>query len=148
MPSDTIRARGVSYHVRGRLRVAPHADGAPSTLTIEPGVTLRFDDVTNDSGLQLGTSDVRQGILVAAGTAAQKITFTSAKATPAAAAPLKNDQRTLATKTEQYTPLCQCSMSATVPSSHFDATIVIDIAHMAPRQTPTVAADIRRVDVF
>ena len=85
MPSDTIRARGVPYHVRGRLRVAPHADGAPSTLTIEPGVTLRFDDVTNDSGLQLGTSDVRQGILVAAGTAAQKITFTSAKATPAAA---------------------------------------------------------------
>jgi len=84
MVSDTIKARGVPYRVSGRLRVAPFADGGPSVLTVEPGVTLRFD-TTSDNGLQIGTSDQRQGVLVAAGTAASKITFTSAKPTPAAA---------------------------------------------------------------
>jgi hypothetical protein len=84
MVSDTIKARGVPYRVSGRLRVAPGVDGAASVLTIEAGVTLRFDSAADD-GLQLGTSDQRQGVLVAAGTAAAPITFTSAKATPAAA---------------------------------------------------------------
>lgn len=83
MLDDTIRARGVPYHVSGRIRVAPATDGAPVKLTIEPGVTLRFSDDLTDSGLQLGTSDTRQGILVAEGTATQPITFTSAKAPPA-----------------------------------------------------------------
>lgn len=85
MASDTIRARGVPYRVSGRIRVAPEADGAAVTLTIEAGVTLRFDDDRGDNGLQIGTSDVRQGILVAEGTAAAPITFTSAKSPPAAA---------------------------------------------------------------
>lgn len=85
MLSDTIRARGAAYRVSGRIRVAPPADGAPAKLTIEPGVTLRFDDDGSDNGLQVGSSDVRQGILFAEGTAAAPITFTSAKPTPAPA---------------------------------------------------------------
>ncbi len=84
MISDTIKARGAPYRMMGRLRVAPGADGPASTLTIEPGVTIRFDS-TSDNGLQLGSSDKRQGLLVAAGTAASPITFTSAKPTPAPA---------------------------------------------------------------
>jgi hypothetical protein len=84
MPSDTIRARGVPYRVSGRIRVAPDKDGPPSKLTIEAGVTLRFDNTGADNGLHVGTSDVRQGILFADGTAAAPITFTSAKPAPAA----------------------------------------------------------------
>lgn len=68
----------------GRLRVAPPADGPASTLTIEPGVTLRFTE-TSDSGLHVGTSDERQGLLVARGTQAAPIVFTSGKAAPAPA---------------------------------------------------------------
>ncbi len=86
--TDTIRSRGAPYRVSGRLRVAPETDGPAATLTIEPGVTLRFD-TTSDSGLQIGTSDARQGILVAAGTVAAPITFTSAKS-PAAPGDWKN----------------------------------------------------------
>lgn len=83
MLSDTIRARGAPYRVSGRLRVAPHGDGAPATLNVEPGVTLKFDRDGSDNGLHVGTSDVRKGVLVAAGTASAPITFTSAKAAPA-----------------------------------------------------------------
>jgi hypothetical protein len=82
-PTDRIKAFGTPYLVSGRLRVGPPVDGSPATLTIEPGVTLRFAE-TSDSGLLIGTSSMRQGILVATGTAAAPITFTSAKS-PAAA---------------------------------------------------------------
>ncbi len=84
MITDTFHARGVPYRVSGRMRVAPAADGGAVTLNIEAGATLRFETWA-DSGLQIGTSDQRQGILVANGTATAPIRFTSAKDTPAAA---------------------------------------------------------------
>lgn len=84
MTSDVIHARGVPYRVSGRFRVAPPEDGATVTLTIEAGVTMRFETWA-DSGLQIGTSDTRQGILVAEGTANAPIRFTSGKDVPAPA---------------------------------------------------------------
>jgi hypothetical protein len=83
-PSETIRALGVPYQVTNLIRVAPSQDGAASTLTIEPGVTLRFSEQNGTSGIRVGLSATRQGVLVAAGTPQAPITFTSAKATPAA----------------------------------------------------------------
>lgn len=84
MVTDTAKARGVPYRVNGRMRVAPAEDGAPVTFTIEAGVTMRFDTGA-DSGLQLGVSEKRQGVLVAQGTASAPITFTSGKDAPAPA---------------------------------------------------------------
>jgi hypothetical protein len=77
----TFHDRGVRYHVGdfytfGRFVVGPkHV-----TLTIEPGVTMAF----NSAG-QLATKDdgVSTGVLVAKGTAAKPIIFTSAAPTPA-----------------------------------------------------------------
>lgn len=84
----TFHDRGVPYHIGvsnggGELRI----NGRPSplaTLTIEPNVTLRF----KRGGLLLvdpaqGTG-AAAGALVAAGTSAKPITFTSAEAPPAA----------------------------------------------------------------
>ena len=51
----------------------------PATLTINPGATLRF---AGSTGLFVGTSTAR-GALVAAGTTAQPILFTTNNATPA-----------------------------------------------------------------
>lgn len=85
MPSDTFKNIGaVAYRVNGPLRVHPSADGAASTLTIEAGVKVKFDDVSG-SGMIIGTSNVRQGLLVVNGTSAAPVTFTSGKAAPAAA---------------------------------------------------------------
>jgi hypothetical protein len=86
MHDDTLRAHGVPYHMVGVLYVNPSADGAPATLTIEPGVTLGFEAVAG-SGIRIGSSDTRQGVLVAAGTPSEPIVFTSAKATKATKAP-------------------------------------------------------------
>lgn len=83
MRDDTLVARGLPYRAHGPLYVAPAADGAPVTLTIEPGVTLGFDDNAG-SGMYIGSSEKRQGLLVAAGTADEPIVFTSAKDTKAA----------------------------------------------------------------
>jgi len=83
MPNDTFRARGAPYRIGGRLLVAPSVDGSTSTLTIEAGVTLKMG-VTSDSGLTVGTSATRQGVLVVNGTASAPVLFTSGKATPAA----------------------------------------------------------------
>lgn len=82
MRDDRLRDLGVPYRQRGVLRVAPGADGAPVTLTIDPGVTLGFE-ADADSGMVVGTSDARQGILVAAGRADAPIVFTSALDEPA-----------------------------------------------------------------
>ncbi len=82
MPSDTFKNVGAPYRIGGRLLVAPSVDGSTSTLTIEGGVTLKMD-TTNDSGLTVGTSSVRQGVLVANGTVAAPILFTSPKDVPA-----------------------------------------------------------------
>jgi hypothetical protein len=77
MRDDTLKDLGAPYRQRGQLYLAPGADGAPVTLTIEPGVTLAFEEGAG-SGIEVGSSDARQGILVAEGTADAPILFTSA----------------------------------------------------------------------
>lgn len=81
----TFAARGVPYRIGGptggkSLTVA--GSGSVPLLTIEAGVTLRFDkDVRLDVD---ATSGAALGALRAEGTADQPIVFTSAAATPAA----------------------------------------------------------------
>lgn len=81
----TLAARGVPYRIGGpaggkSLTVA--GSGNVPLLTIEPGVTLRFD---KEVRLLLdATSDVAAGALRAEGTADKPIVFESAAATPAA----------------------------------------------------------------
>jgi hypothetical protein len=82
MRDDTFRAFGVPYHVMGLLYVNPSTDGAPVTLTVDPGVTVGFEYAAG-SGIRMGSSDKRQGILQAVGTPSAPIVFTSAKATKA-----------------------------------------------------------------
>lgn len=86
MLSDTFPAQRPPYRIAGRLVVAPYVDGAPVQLTIGAGATLRMDTGGgSDSGLHLGTSARRQGLLVAVGTATAPILFTSGREAPAAA---------------------------------------------------------------
>ena len=82
--STTLRAKNVPYRLDGALYLAPVEDGAPAVLTVEAGVTLRFGTAKGSSGIYVGTSDTRQGQIVAQGTTAAPIRFTSAKDTPAA----------------------------------------------------------------
>lgn len=88
--SATLHNRGVPYHVgtqlggSGDLRVEGPQGGAVSTLTIEPGVKLRFRKggtfhVTFATGDQPASA-----ALIAVGTADKPIIFTSAEAAPAA----------------------------------------------------------------
>ncbi|HKA86080.1 MAG TPA: hypothetical protein VKE22_00390 [Haliangiales bacterium] len=85
----TIHARGVPYHIGDsvashELRVGTTPGSPVATLTIEPNVTLRFE---SDGVLAVehftGTNPA-SGALVARGTAAAPIVFTSASAAPAA----------------------------------------------------------------
>jgi hypothetical protein len=80
---DTIRDLGVPYRQLGPLYVAPGIDAAPVTLTIEPGVTIAFEESAG-TGIIVGSSDARQGVLVAEGTADAPILFTSGTDAPAA----------------------------------------------------------------
>lgn len=80
----TIHDRGVPYHVGtfpgSRLRVGAGFDsGTVTTLTIEPGVELRFEPGTSLE-IEHYTSDDRpaSGALVAVGTPERPIVFTSA----------------------------------------------------------------------
>jgi hypothetical protein len=81
----TLADRGVPYRVGGPTggkTLAVGKVGAAPLLTIEPGVTLRFDKEVRfllDEG-----SGTAIGALRAEGTAEKPITFTSAAATPAA----------------------------------------------------------------
>jgi hypothetical protein len=83
LPSTTIKDVGWPYRVLRAVYVGSVVDGTTSTLTIEPGVTLRFSQQTNASGIYVGTSSKRLGVIVARGTAEKPIVFTSAKAAPA-----------------------------------------------------------------
>lgn len=83
MRDDTFRDVGARYRKRGPLHVAPYEDGDAVTLTIEPGVTIAFEEEAG-SGIYVGNGDARQGVLVAEGTAESPITFTSAADAPAA----------------------------------------------------------------
>ncbi|MCU1278407.1 MAG: Fibronectin type domain protein [bacterium] len=85
----TFHDRGVPYHVgfetsTGTLRVGTMPKAPVATLTLEPGVVLRFKkggdiQIEHYSGMEAAS-----GALVAVGTATRKIRFTSAEAAPAA----------------------------------------------------------------
>jgi hypothetical protein len=88
-----LRDRGVPYDVDGSffptLRVRAPAPTAPvPVLTLEAGVVLRFEPVDGvrvflPTGLEVGGGS-RRGALVAQGTLADPVVFTSTAATPAA----------------------------------------------------------------
>jgi hypothetical protein len=92
LADTTLHDRGVPYQVGAVAATIVVADGVAghpaATLTIDPGVTLRFtpQGVTGTSRIQVRgvSTGVPQGALVAAGTTAQPIVFTSSAATPAA----------------------------------------------------------------
>lgn len=75
--TDTLVDRGLPYHQRGLLYLAPPEDGAATTLTVEPGVTLAFVGGTG-AGIRVGSTEKRTGALVAEGRADAPIVFTSA----------------------------------------------------------------------
>lgn len=82
----TLHARGVPYRVgdgltQGRLDVA--TTNGVATLTIEPGVTLRFKKEGGFFVQYAQNDSPATGALVAVGTAAAPIVFTSAETTPA-----------------------------------------------------------------
>lgn len=88
--TQTWHALGVPYHVTGlgggdELIVGSPATNAPfATLTIDPATTLRFDrNIKVAVDVAAGKTTTPSGALVALGTAAQPIVFTSA-ADPAA----------------------------------------------------------------
>lgn len=81
---ETIVDREVPYQMVGEFIMRP-ASAAPTTLTIEPGVTLAFGgkDFTAATGMVLGDDD-QPLALIAKGTAAKPIRFTSGAESPAA----------------------------------------------------------------
>ena len=88
-PELTIHERGVPYRVLGRFGMSPKdtaAAGGLSTLTIEPGVTIKFEP---DGGIDLGTSngslpeDIWPVRMIAAGTFDKPIVLTSVAPNPA-----------------------------------------------------------------
>lgn len=87
--SATLHNRGVPYHVGnsgtfGDLRVEPLPGGATSTLTIEPGVTMRFKKGGVFHVAVFQSEFPAKAALIAAGTPDEPIVFTSAEAAPAA----------------------------------------------------------------
>lgn len=88
---DAFHDRGVPYQIGGPAGafglIVVDGDAAPATLTIDPGVELRFYTAgSNIGGLFVGTSGspVATGRLVADGTAARPILFTGAGGAPVA----------------------------------------------------------------
>lgn len=87
--STAIHARGVPYHVGdatelAELRVGDGPGTPVATLTIDPGVTLRFETGGVLAVEHFSSDTPASGALVARGTAAAPIVFTSAAAVPAA----------------------------------------------------------------
>lgn len=84
----TLHERGVPYRMgKSKLDdfiVGGKDDGLPATLTIEPGVTMRFEKETTFRIQSFISSQPAKGALRALGTADKPIVFTSASATPAA----------------------------------------------------------------
>lgn len=80
--THTFHDRGYPYRIQGRVPLHGFADGDVAVMNIEPGVTLRFQK-TSDSGVLVGDTDVRQGQIVAKGTADKPITFTGGNDPPA-----------------------------------------------------------------
>ncbi len=86
---QTMHERGVPYHVghpssAGELRVGSSSAGAAvATLTIEPGVVVRFQKKGYFEVEEFGGANPATGALVAKGTVDKPIRFTSAEAAPA-----------------------------------------------------------------
>jgi hypothetical protein len=85
----TLHDRGVPYLVghatsAGDLRVDTAGGQPPVTLTIEPGVTMRFKKNGIFHIAVASSANPARGSLVAVGTAAKPIVFTSDEAAPAA----------------------------------------------------------------
>lgn len=88
--SQTMHDRGVPYLVGhatsfGELRVEKSPAGGTTVLTIEPGVVLKFKKTTGIMHVAFASSvNPAKAALVAVGTPAKPIVFTSAEAAPAA----------------------------------------------------------------
>jgi hypothetical protein len=85
----TFHDRGVPYHVGhsasgASLRVQSGVVGTAATLTIEPGVTLRFKKGGDLEVEHFDTAQPAEGALIAIGTPDKPIVFTSAEPAPAA----------------------------------------------------------------
>jgi hypothetical protein len=73
----TLRDIGIPYFIPALTTVKNDA-----TLTIEPGVEVRFNKDATNSRLIIGTASDTGGILIARGTDSQKIVFTSDESEP------------------------------------------------------------------
>lgn len=87
--TTTLHERGVPYLVGhatsdGSLRVDTTAGKPPVTLTIEPGVTMKFKKGGVLYVAVASSVNPARGSLIAVGTATKPIVFTSNEATPAA----------------------------------------------------------------
>ncbi len=84
--SQTLHQRGVPYHVgnAANARLDVTAPSGVATLTIEPGVIMRFETGGSLRVEPTQGTNPASGALVANGTASAPIVFTSAAATPAA----------------------------------------------------------------
>jgi hypothetical protein len=82
--SDAFHDRGLPYVLPFALEVSPLAADRIATLTIDPGVTLRFgQNAYLVIGVGSSASSPFVGQLIAAGTAEKPIVFTADSATPA-----------------------------------------------------------------
>jgi hypothetical protein len=80
--AQTMHDRGVPYHVGsgadgGRMDINSQLAGQVAMLTIEPGVTVRFPPGGTLNVDPTSGSNPAQGALIAIGTSARKIVFTS-----------------------------------------------------------------------
>lgn len=84
----TMHERGVPYHVgrskQSSLIIGGRPDGKLVTLTIEPGVTLRFTEGSAFKVQHFTNDEPSTGAVRALGTADKPIVFTSASDTPSA----------------------------------------------------------------
>ncbi|MDF2693093.1 MAG: Fibronectin type domain protein [Labilithrix sp.] len=79
----TLHDRGLPYHVISSLRVGDSGDArTPGTLTVEPGITLRFQKGSVLSIEAYTADEAATGTLRAIGTPDKPIVFTSDSATP------------------------------------------------------------------
>ena len=84
----TIHERGVPYHVNdfsgANFVVGGASDGSLTTLTIEPGVVMKFEPGTAFMVQLFTTEEPSSGVVKAQGTEDKPIVFTSASPTPKA----------------------------------------------------------------
>lgn len=140
----TMHDRGVPYRVgenaNGLDDLSIHTgDGKPMpTLTIEPGVVLRF---LAGNALVISENDVGVAALVAVGTAEKPIVFTSAAESPAAgdwrglwyAGTPSGDNKLEHVRLEYTGADCSCSMvTCNADVEEYEAAIILNDAPPAP----------------